>query len=436
MTVVAILIVVGGLLAVTTVAWFLAQLWAQQQRMEERTFSLISQLSLLGKRASPPPPAERRQVEAVAAPVTPPPPPAPVRSEPVERAPSRPVATGAAPEKPTPVTEPPEPQSVMSPPRQPSTALRTAGERGSTGESLTPGAQLPDFELRTLAGERFRRSQLTTKRNALLFLNPNDEGSKVVVETIRSLFSKRKQLPKLVYLVDGGSDGEALVKWLGRVPKQVTVLLQAEHEVASVLRVDGTPSMLFCDERGMSQGRVRRGAVAILEALGMSHATLPASARKANGVSPLPYVVQRSYRGLAEGAPAPKLTLPLLTGGEWSGASGPGRDRMVIFWNPDCPPCQRLLTDLAEASRNWRSFDAVLVTNGVGNDNQVLNDAGLAIPVAVQEGNEAARLFQVLETPAAVRISPGGTIVGQPATGAQAIWNMVTAIEQTGGGSA
>jgi len=334
------------------------------------------------------------------------------------------------------IVEKVESQPVMSPPRQQAAAFRSSGERSAGREALVPGSHLPDFELNTIEGERFRRSQLTAKRSALVFLNPVDDGSKIVVETIRSLISKRKQLPKLVYIVDGGKDIHAIGTWLGRVPKQVTVLVQAEHEVASVLRVDGTPSLLFCDERGMTQGRVRRGSVAILEALGMSHGTLPAAARKANGVTPLPQTVQRSYRGLPDGASAPTLTLPLLTGGNWNGASGPGRNRLVIFWSPDCPPCQRLLPDLAVASRNWRSFDAVLVTNGVGDENQPLLDAGLSIPVALQEGNRAARLVQLLESPAAVRISPDGTIVGQPAAGAQAIWSMVSAIEQAAGGDA
>lgn len=437
MTAGAILIVVGGLLAVTAIALFLAHLWAQQQRMEERVFSLMSQLALLGKHASPPaPPIEAKPPVAVAVPA--PPPPAPIRREPVERAPAAPapVALESVPVKASPIVETSKSQAAMSPPRQQAPAFRNPGERDASAEAIVPGSQLPDFELLTVEGERFRRSQLTAKRNALVFLNPDDDGSKIVIEAIRSLISKRKQLPKLVYLIDGGTDQDAIGKWLGRLPKQVTALVQADHEVASVLRVDGTPTLLFCDERGMSQGRARRGSVAILEALGMSHSTLPAAARKANGVAPLPNTVQRSYRGLPDGALAPALTLPLLSGGDWNGASGPGRRRLVIFWSPDCSPCQRMLPDLAAASQNWRSFDAVLVTNGVGDENQALLDAGLAIPVALQEKHEAARLFQLLESPAAVRISPEGTIVGPPASGAQAIWSMVAAIEQASGGDA
>ena len=440
MTVVAILIVVGGLLAVTAITWFLAQLWAQQQRMEERVFGLMSQLAFLSKLAAQPAsPVVQQETQAVAVPVPAPPlpsPSSPVKSEPVERAPSVPVAPIPAIVEQTPIVAKTESQAVMSPPRQLAAAFRASGDRGPGGEALVPGSQLPDFELRTIEGERFRRSQLAAKRNALIFLNPDDDGSRIVVETIRSLISKRKQLPKLVYIVGGGRENEAMRAWLGRVPKQVTVLLQADHEVASVLRVDGTPSLLFCDEQGMSQGRVRRGSVAILEALGMSHGTLPAAARKANGVTPLPQTVQRSYRGLPDGASAPDLTLPLLAGGDWNGASGPGRNRLVIFWSPDCPPCQRMLPDLAAASRDWRSFDAVVVTNGKDDENQPLLDAGLAIPVALQERSEVARLFQMLESPAAVRISPEGTIVGPPASGAQAIWSMVAAIEQASGGDA
>jgi hypothetical protein len=63
---------------------------------------------------------------------------------------------------------------------------------------------------RQIQRERFRRSQVTARRSAILFLSAGDEGSKAVVNALRSIASKRKSLPKLIYVIDGGVPDEAI----------------------------------------------------------------------------------------------------------------------------------------------------------------------------------------------------------------------------------
>ena len=47
MTAVTIVIIVGGIVALTVLTWFIARLYAQQQRAEERVLGLMTQLSML-----------------------------------------------------------------------------------------------------------------------------------------------------------------------------------------------------------------------------------------------------------------------------------------------------------------------------------------------------------------------------------------------------
>ena len=442
MTAVAIFIIVGGVVALSVLTWFIAQLFAQQQRAEERVLGLMTLLSMFGGRELPPSPQVATLPPASPDAEAPKQLPEPVRAalpiaepsrpaETVERAPSVPAAPVAAPAaiaKPAPPAgEAKSAPSGPAPKRSPS--LRTVSDEPYKGEGLAPGAPLPDFELRTIDGERFRRSQVTARRSAILFLSAEDEGSKAVVDTLRSIAAKRKSLPKLIYVIDGGVTNETIASWLGRVPKQVTALLQEETEVATVLRANGTPSAYIFDAQGLTQGRLRTGAVAILEALGIPQGSIPLAARKANGLRPHSQSTQRTYRGLPDGSPAPELELPLLTGGTWMGASGPGRTRLVLFWSPDCPPCQRMIPDLVSAARTWNGFDATIIANGSAEENLELSNASLSIPIALQSRQEASRAFHVLESPAAVRISPEGTIVGAPASGVQAIWSLIAAIE-------
>ena len=445
MTAVAIVIVVGGIVALSVLTWFIAQLFAQQQRAEERVLGLMTQLSWINSRELPPPAPAAELAPSVTETPAPKQLTGPLRAtnavpeqsqsaEAVERAPAAPATPIAAP---APIVEPAPAARAAAPasssPAKATSTHRTASEEPYRGEGLAPGSPLPDFELRTIDGERFRRSQVTVRRSAILFVSAEDEGSKAVIDTLRSITAKRKSLPKLIYVIDGGVANDVIASWLGRVPKPVTVLLQEDSEVASVLRANGTPSAYLFDAHGVTQGRLRTGAVAILEALGIPQGSIPAAARKANGLRPHTQSRQRSYRGLPVGSPAPELELPLLTGGTWMGASGPGRTRLVLFWNPDCPPCQRILPELAIAARTWTGFDAAIIASGSAEENQGLSNAGLSIPIALQSRQEASRAFHVLESPAAVLVSPEGTVVGAPASGAQAIWNLIAAIESGAG---
>ena len=446
MTAVAIVIIVGGILALSVLTWFIAQLFAQQQRAEERVLGLMTQLAWLNGRELPTPAPAAKVTQSAAETLAPKQLPEPLRAasppaeqnqqvETIERAPAAPVAPITAPAA---IAKPTPPASAATPaPSNPalkaSSSLRAASEEPHRGEGLAPGSPLPDFELRTIDGERFRRSQVTARRSAILFLSAEDEGSKAVVDALRSVAAKRKSLPKLIYVIGGNVKSETIAAWLGRVPKQVTVLLQEDTEVATVLRANGTPSAYLFDAQGMTQGRLRTGAVAILESLGLPQGSIPSVARKANGLKPLAQPTQRSYRGLPDGSPAPELELSLLTGGTWMGASGPGRTRLVLFWSPDCPPCQRMLPELAVAARSWSGFDAAIIASGSAAENQDLANTGLSLPIALQSRQEASRAFQVLESPAAVRISPEGTIVGTPASGVQAIWSLIADIEAGAG---
>src|SRR6478609_3740860 len=341
MTAVAIVIIVGGILALSVLTWFIAQLFAQQQRAEERVLGLMTQLAWLNGRELPPPAPAAKVTPSAAETLAPKQLPEPLRAasppaeqnqqvETVERAPATPVAPITAPAS---IAKPTPPASAATPaPSNPalkaSSSLRAASEEPHRGEGLAPGSPLPDFELRTIDGERFRRSQVTARRSAILFLSAEDEGSKAVVDALRAVAAKRKSLPKLIYVIGGNGKSETIAAWLGRVPKPVTVLLQEDTEVATVLRANGTPSAYLFDAQGMTQGRLRTGAVAILESLGLPQGSIPSAARKANGLKPLARPTQRSYRGLPDGSPAPGLELPLLNGGTWMGASGPGRTRL------------------------------------------------------------------------------------------------------------
>lgn len=475
MTSMVILLVAAALVASIVVAWYAARLYAQQERAAGRidgmrksidaatavTKALVKEMQDLEKElaAAPPPPPAPRPAPAPAprptpastqqpappsaaapqpAPVPAPQPaaapaPAPQPEPQTQPAPSpAPAPAPAQPERPARAEKPARPTPAPAPvvasspaPQRPRPPFKRAAPSGQMQTGLAAGSLVPDFELIDIDGNRFRRSLLVGKRSVLLFLDVDNAGSKAIVEALRPQGSKMRALPKLVYIINGGPTVSQVRGFLGKLPRQATVLLQEETELVTVLRVGGTPSAFVLDDECVTQGGLRAGAVAVLEALGFAAGSMPAAARKATGMVPHGMVGPRQLRGLGHGVAAPALTLPRVGGGEVSLGGATGRRQLVIFMDPDCPPCEDYLPALRNDSAGWGAFDAVVVTRGDGAEL-----AGLSLPVARQTYREAAYALEVLETPAAVEISAEGNVIGGPAIGAAAIGSVAARLAQ------
>ena len=452
MTAVIILIVLVGLLWLIGQGVLLAMLWGQEQRLHSRLDSLARALGLPSELDITPgsavPRQDRAKPDAPEMPATPstsaeltedvtssgererelttdpgrltfPPP--------LRRQPPVPPANEPLP---IPASEPADDrkaltahQSGMSPvaldvSSKPGTD-HDDGERIQRSGGLPAGSILPDFELRTLDGDQFRRSMLEGKRSVLIFLAIESPGSAAVMESIRSPQVRKRGLPDLVLVVDGGPEPEAVRRWLGRLPKRVSVLLQDETELASVLRVPGTPAAYALDDQSRTRGGLRTGARAVLEAIGIAAAQMTSTARRSSHLTPHAPVTQRSFHGLQVGSKAPELALPLLGGGVWDGSSS--RPQLLIFWDSSCPPCGAMHGALLEAAPTWTGFDALVISRGMAEPEEIFGSLQQYVSVALQQGFAVAQRFQLLETPAAIALNPDGTIAKPPAVGASAV---------------
>jgi hypothetical protein len=269
---------------------------------------------------------------------------------------------------------------------------------------------------------------LAGKRAVLLFLAMDSPGSSAILESIRSPQVRKRALPDLVCVIDGEADPDAVRRWLGRLPKRVTILLQDDTELASVLRVPGTPAAYVLDEELRTRGGLRSGARAVLEALGIAVAHMTSTARRSTQLSPHSLVTQRSFRGLPVGTPAPELSLSLLGGGVRDGEST--RWQLLIFWDSTCPPCLSMADALIDAAPVWTGFDAIVICRGGSSTDNVLDRLRKHLPVAIQRGFSVAQRFQVLETPAAIAVAPDGTVARPPAVGAPAVLELAWELQE------
>src|SRR5262249_61293186 len=105
--------------------------------------------------------------------------------------------------------------------------------------------------------------------------------------------------------------------------------------------------------------------------------------------------------GLPVGSPAPAFALPDLAGQRRSLADFPGR-RLLIFFNPRCGFCIRMLPGLAALpidGADGRPLPLVVSTGDAEENRKLVAEHGLRCPVLLQEQMEVAARYQAHGTP-------------------------------------
>lgn len=140
----------------------------------------------------------------------------------------------------------------------------------------------------------------------------------------------------------------------------------------------------------------------------------------------------------AVGSIAPEFTLPDLSGEPISltAMRAPGRSLILLFTNPGCEPCQRILAQVpAWQERAGRQADLVVISRGTAEANEEKAQQHKLSRVLLQDGREMNKAFGVDSTPSAVLVRPDGRIGSPVAGGATAVTVLVEGILPTGNGT-
>jgi peroxiredoxin len=193
------------------------------------------------------------------------------------------------------------------------------------------------------------------------------------------------------------------------------VLLQQDREVATAYQAPGTPTAVVVRPDGMIGSPPAPGAEAIAALLARIVAT-PTPVPHTNGHVGIP--AQPVAPPI--GALAPALTLPDLQGKSVSLADFRGHSTLLLFWNPGCGFCQRMLDDLKawEARPPKGAPQLLVVSTGTVEDNRIME---LRAPVVLDQGFNAGRQFGATGTPMAVLIDAQGRIASEVAAGGPAV---------------
>ena len=215
------------------------------------------------------------------------------------------------------------------------------------------------------------------------------------------------------------------------------VLLVKDRAVAEAYRSDGTPDALVIRPDGTIGSPLAPGADAI-RAL-VARTVAPSPPALALLPTPLPHAgVNGNGHGRAHGngagtgavaalpalpqgsEPAPTLSFPDLDGRPLSVAGFPGHPTLVLFWNPGCGFCARMLDDLKawEAAPPAGAPRLLVISTGTVEANRAM---GLRSPVVLDPDFSAGRAFGATGTPSAVLVDAAGRIASPVTVGAPAV---------------
>ena len=101
-----------------------------------------------------------------------------------------------------------------------------------------------------------------------------------------------------------------------------------------------------------------------------------------------------------------------------------GSDTVVLFWNPGCGFCQRMLPDLKawEEARGADDPRLLVVSTGDAETNRA---QGIASPVLLDAGFSTGRAFGASGTPSAVRVDADGNVVSAIGVGGPSVLGLL-----------
>jgi peroxiredoxin/uncharacterized membrane protein YphA (DoxX/SURF4 family) len=299
-------------------------------------------------------------------------------------------------------------------------------DSGSTQSvtGLPVGVSAPGFELASLAGGPLTLDALRTlgKPVMLVFSDPGCGPCTALLPDL-GRWQNEYAANLTIALISRGTPeaNHAKVAEYGLTH----VLLQQDREVAQAYQAHGTPTAVMVYPDGTIGSPLAPGAEAIAALVARTVRSLM-PVHDTNGHGSIP------ARPFAPpiGAPAPALTLPDLQGNAVNLADFRGRSTLLLFWNPRCSFCQRMLDDLKawEAHPPRGAPQLLVVSTGTVEDNRAM---GLRASIVLDQGFSTQRAFGATGTPMAVLIDAQGRIASEVAAGGPAVLALANDPHQT-----
>lgn len=282
----------------------------------------------------------------------------------------------------------------------------------------------PAFAAPGITGERVTRELLRASgRPVLLFFSDTKCGPCTALLPEVAGWQKELAGRVTVAVVTRGTLADTRAKSSPHGLK--IVALDPDRDVAKLYGVAGTPAAVHIDRHGMLASPVAAGPVAIralveqVRAEPAANGTVPNGRVAAHPARPLPTLPPRPVVG----DPAPIFSLPTPSGAPVGNEQLLGRDAVLLFWNPGCGFCRRLVPDLHEWANEAgpERPKVVVVTSGRPEDTSDLTFADVLLEPRFATGKR----FGASGTPSGVALDADGKIASPLAVGGPGILELL-----------
>ncbi|HUA03206.1 MAG TPA: MauE/DoxX family redox-associated membrane protein [Solirubrobacteraceae bacterium] len=274
------------------------------------------------------------------------------------------------------------------------------------GAGLPLGTPAPDFELETVDGRHASLSTLLAggRPLVLVFTSAGCGPCESLLPRLGAWQRDQRDRIQIAVVASGDRkrhERSAAASGLDHV------LVQTEREVAEAYGAYGTPMAVVVDPDGLIASPLVASGGAIAELVALTSGSHPeirqVPAANGNGQSNGGRV---GAGGLAIGSEAPSLVLEDLDGRNVRLADLYGDRTVVLFWNPGCGFCQRMLDRLHffEQSSHLQTSPLVVVSAG---EREQIREQAIRSPVLLDPESDAMQLFGAGGTPMAVLVKSG-----------------------------
>ncbi|MCU1226747.1 MAG: doxX [Edaphobacter sp.] len=272
---------------------------------------------------------------------------------------------------------------------------------------LPLGSPAPAFELLDTGGRPHSLQSLLrdSKPLMLLFIDPECGPCKAMLPGVAVWHTEYAEIMKIAIVSRG-----AAKKNLEKLDSQAlpSVLLQQDREVATAYQCYGTPGAVWIGADGRITSYVGQGSVEIEKMFGEQRKRATPELRPAHNT----------------GDPAPEFFLPSLSGRHTKLADFRGQPLVLLFWNPSCGFCMRMLEDLRfwERTPPSNAPQLLVISTGPAEANRKM---GLRSEIVLDDDFLVGRAFKSTGTPSAILLDEHGVVSTPLATGEDAVRSLL-----------
>jgi peroxiredoxin len=275
------------------------------------------------------------------------------------------------------------------------------------------GKDAPVVELTNLDGETVRLADFAGHPTALLFWNPGCGFCQRMVDDLKAWESNKPEgAPKLLVV----STGE--VEQNREQDLTSPVVLDSGFTVGRAFGASGTPSAVLVGADGKIASGLAVGGPTVISLLrNEAPNLLDASVAEEPDEHAAP-------RGVPVGGKAPKVQLPDLEGKEVNLDEIRNGRTALLFWNPGCGFCQRLVQDIKswEIDRPEGAPQLVLISTGAAEANR---EHGFESTILLDQGFRTGEAFGASGTPSAILIDAEGNVASGLSVGGPDVMNLL-----------